>query len=326
MLLSIIVPVRNEIEYIKSTFNSIIQSTKGIECEIIFVDGQSSDGTFQWLKIEIEKFNNCSLIVNKNKYVSHAFNLVYPKTTGQYISRLDGHTVYPENYFNNAIKILRNTDNVSIIGGPAIHQGISWKGKTIANCMMSPFGVGGASFRTSTSKMYVDTVPFAVYKKRVFEELGLYNEKLIRNQDDEFNYRCRSKGYKILMHPDLKTEYYVRENLYDLVKQYFSYGLYKPDVFNLVPEGKRWYHFIPLLNLIHVPLCIYLANINIKFISPLLMYIAICIIESIRCQDNFKMILYSIFVFPCLHFSYGLGFLFGYLRKLRSKVVFLKKI
>ena len=88
--------------------------------------------------------------------------------------------------------------------------------------MMSPFGVGGASFRTSTSKMYVDTVPFAVYKKRVFEELGLYNEKLIRNQDDEFNYRCGSKGYKILMHPDLKTEYYVRENFHIDVFSFFA--------------------------------------------------------------------------------------------------------
>ena len=133
MLLSIIVPVRNEIDYIEPTFNSIIQSTYDINCEIIFVDGKSKDGTYEWLKVETEKFENCSLLINENKFVNFGFNLAYPKTTGEYIARLDGHTIYPKNYFKNAIKIFKANSHISIIGGPAIHEGLSWIGKTIAN-------------------------------------------------------------------------------------------------------------------------------------------------------------------------------------------------
>ena len=319
MLLSVIIPVRNEIEYIKKTFNSIIQSTNGIDCQIIFVDGESSDGTYEWLKEEIDKLNNFSLLVNKKKFVNHGFNLAYPKAIGKYISRLDGHSVYPKIYFKNAIRILKENKDISVIGGPAIHKGLSWKGKSIANCMMNPFGVGGSSFRTENSRMYVDTVPFAIYRRNLFDELGLYNEKLVRNQDDEFNYRCRAHGYKILMHPDLKTEYFVRESLTDLIKQYYYYGLYKPDVFKLVPTGKSWYHFIPSLYIIQIPIAIYLSKIDPKFLLPIILYAIICIFESIRCQSSLKMILLSIFVFPCIHFSYGFGFLLGYIRRLNLK-------
>ena len=87
MLLSIIVPVRNEIDYIEPTFNSIIQSTYDINCEIIFVDGKSKDGTYEWLKVETDKFENCSLLINENKFVNFGFNHAYPKTTGEYIAR-----------------------------------------------------------------------------------------------------------------------------------------------------------------------------------------------------------------------------------------------
>ena len=321
MLLSIIVPVRNEIDYIESTFNSIIQSANDINCEIIFVDGKSTDGTFEWLKVETEKFKNCSLLINENKFVNFGFNLAFPKTSGKYIARLDGHTTYPKNYFKNAIKIFSANDQISIIGGPAIHEGLSWKGKTIANCMMNPFGVGGSSFRTSISEMYVDTVPFAIYKRSVFNELGLYNEKLIRNQDDEFNYRCRSKGYKILMHPELKTKYFVRENLTDLIKQYYSYGFYKPDVFELVSKGRSWYHFVPSMSIISIPFLLYLVSFNMMFFIPFLSYVLMCILVSIGCQDDFKMIFLSIIVFPCLHFSYGIGFIIGFLRVKLKNVV-----
>ena len=99
MLLSIIVPVRNEISYISRSFSSIIKAASKLESEIFFVDGKSSDGTYEWLKNVIKTFDNCKLIKNNDKYVSFGFNQVFNQTKGQYISRVDGHTVYPETYF-----------------------------------------------------------------------------------------------------------------------------------------------------------------------------------------------------------------------------------
>ena len=247
MLLSIIIPVRNEILYIPNSFESIISASSEVENEIFFVDGQSNDGTYEWIKNAIKEIDNCKLILNDKKIVSHGFNQVFKDAKGQFISRIDGHTIYPKTYFSDAMDIFKNIQ-ADVVGGPAKHIGIGWKGKVIASCMMHPFGVGNSKFRTSKKEQYVDTVPFPIYKRKVLIKVGLYDEELIKNQDDELNFRCVENGFKIFMSPKLETNYLVRKNLKDLSKQYFLYGFYKPLVFKKV-SGARIYHFAPAAHL-----------------------------------------------------------------------------
>ena len=208
-VLSIVIPVYNEIQTIERVLSSI-QNSRYKQKEVYFVDGMSDDGTFEWLDKAVENIPDYYIEKNKKQYVSFGFNSVFFKTKGKYVSRLDGHSIYPSGYFEKAIKILER-DEADVVGGPAKHVGKTWKGETIASCMMHPFGVGLSSFRTETRKKYVDTVPFPVYKRSVLENVGVYDEELVRNQDDELNYRCVAKGYRILMNPALGTEYFVRE-------------------------------------------------------------------------------------------------------------------
>ena len=155
MLLSIIVPVRNEITNISNSFNSIIKAASKLESEIFFVDGKSNDGTYEWLQNVTKTINNCMLVINKEKYVSQGFNQVFVQAKGKYISRIDGHTVYPENYFCNAISLLKNKP-IDVVGGPAKHIGAGWEGKIIATCMMHPFGTGNSRFRISKKEQFVE--------------------------------------------------------------------------------------------------------------------------------------------------------------------------
>ena len=74
MLLSIIVPVRNEISYIANSFRSIIKAASRLESEIFFVDGKSSDGTFEWLQNGIKTLDNCKLIINNDFEIAKKFN------------------------------------------------------------------------------------------------------------------------------------------------------------------------------------------------------------------------------------------------------------
>ena len=326
MLLSIIVPVRNEIEYIAESFNSIMISTSLVESEIFFVDGQSNDGTYEWLKEAVKNHKDCNLRINPEKFVSFGFNIVFHETKGKYISRIDGHTIYPKTYFSHALDIFKNKE-VDVVGGPANHIGSSWRGMSIANCMMTPFGVGNSKFRISTKEAYVDTVPFPIYKRSVLDNVGLYDEDLIKNQDDELNYRCIAHGYKILMSPQLKTDYMVRENLIDLWKQYFLYGFYKPLVFKKVNYGSRFYHFFPsihsLLSIIAVVICYFNPNYLLYFFC----YLFFDLIFSIKVSKTFKTALYCMFVYPCIHYSYGFGFIKGYFKRLQiSSKYFFKKI
>ncbi len=315
MLLSIIIPVRNEISHISNSFNSIIKAASKLESEIFFVDGLSDDGTYEWLKNVTKKINNCWLMINDKKYVSHGFNQVYKKARGKYISRIDGHTIYPENYFCDAISIFQKK-TADVVGGPANHIGSSWKGKVIANCMMDSFGVGNSKFRISKKEQYVDTVPFPIYKREVLKKIGLYDEDLIKNQDDELNYRCIANGFKILMSPVLTTSYLVRENCTELFKQYFFYGLYKPIVFKKVKYNFKIYHYIPAIHLMFSIISLIFSYSNNKFIYYLICYFGFSLIFSIKINKNVREIFYSVVAFSTIHYSYGLGFLLGYLRRI----------
>jgi len=319
MLLSIIVPIRNEIKYISQTFDSIISSTSIVESEIFFVDGISNDGTYEWLKNAVKKYKNCQLRVNQNKFVSSGFNSVFHETKGEYISRIDGHTIYPKTYFTKAIDILKNKE-VDVVGGPANHIANSWKGMSIANCMMNSFGVGNSKFRISKKETYVDTIPFPVYKRSVLEDVGLYDEELIKNQDDELNYRCISKGYKILMNPELITNYMVRENLIDLWKQYFFYGVYKPIVFKKTKYGARFYHFIPAIHSFCSILVLVMGFFNPCYLLYFLIYLFFDLVFSIISSNSIKTTFFCFFVYPCLHYSYGLGFIQGYFKRIQMSL------
>jgi len=320
--LSIIIPIHNEILYIPKSFESIILAGSEIESEFFFVDGLSNDGTYEWIKKEIKKIDNCRLILNDKKFVSHGFNKVFNDTKGKFISRIDGHTIYPKSYFSDAMDIF-SKNNVDVVGGPANHIGIGWKGKVIANCMMHPFGVGNSKFRISNEEQYVDTVPFPIYKRKVLEKVGLYDEELIKNQDDELNYRCVENGFKIFMSPKLKTNYLVRENLIDLSEQYFLYGLYKPLVFKKVSYGAKIYHFAPAVHFILSILSLAVFPYNQYSVYYFFYYFIFALIFSIKKNIRFKDALYGTFAFFSIHYSYGIGFIQGYLKRVK---IFFSKI
>lgn len=315
MLLSIIVPVRNEITHISKSFNSIIKAASKLESEIFFVDGKSNDGTYEWLRNVTKTINNCKLVINNEKYVSYGFNQVFNETKGKYISRIDGHTIYPENYFSNAINILKN-QSIDVVGGPAKHIGTSWKGEIIATCMMHPFGTGNSKFRISKKEQFVYTVPFPIYRREVLKKIGLYDEELIKNQDDELNYRCVANGFKILMSPALTTKYLVRENAFDLSKQYYLYGLYKPFVFKKVNYGYKIYNYVPAFHLLFSFLSLILfplANYSVYYI---LCYLIFSLIFSYRKTKGIRAIIYGVLIFATIHYSYGIGFIAGYFKSL----------
>ena len=319
MLLSIIVPIRNEIAYISNSFNSIIKAASKLECEIFFVDGKSDDGTYEWLQNFTKKIKNCKLVVNNEKYVSHGFNQVFKHAKGKYISRIDGHTIYPENYFCNAISILKN-QSIDIVGGPAKHIGAGWEGKIIATCMMHPFGTGNSRFRISKKEQFVDTVPFPIYKREVLKKVGLYDEELIKNQDDELNYRCIKNGFKILMSPSLTTENLVRENATDLSKQFYLYGLYKPVVFRKAKYGYRIYHYAPAFHFLFSFLSLILFPITNYSVYYIFCYLIFSVIFSSMNIKGIRAIAYSTFTFANIHYSYDLGFIVGYLKSLLELV------
>ena len=308
-ILTICFPVYNEARFIDALIQSVI-GTFPTDKEIVLIDGGSTDGTLEKIKTWQEKYPNIILIHNEAKYVSHGFNLAYRNSNSAYIALMGSHAEYPANYFEKGLSILQSGE-ADAVGGPLTQKGKSAKAKIIAFCMSSKFGVGDTEFRTSKKRSYVDSVAMAIYDRKVFDKVGLFDEALIRNQDDEFHYRLNHFGYKIMMEPEMESVYYVREDLSALWKQYYYYGLYKPMVLKKIKSAIRIRHLVPATFVIYLLLLPFLFFFHWIFIIPLCLYFILATFILAGYFSNVKDILFGWLAFATLHLSYGTGFLKG---------------
>ncbi len=306
--ISIICPLLNEKDFIPSLAESLLIND-GLDKELLFVDGGSTDGSREIIKKLSSADFRIKLVNNTRKYVNYGFNIAFEQSNGKYIAFLGAHTQYPGDYLKQAVDALQNNE-CDAVGGPLKQVGRSTMGKAIAYCLGSKFGVGNTEFRVYKKRMYVDSVAFAVYKREIFENIGLLDEDLIKNQDDEFHYRLNKAGYKILMIPGMQSIYYVRDNIRGLVKQYFNYGLFKPLVLRKIGRFISIRHFIPAMFVLYL-LSFPLIYVSILWLLPLVLYLMLDLSFSLKAKGGILVKLYSIIVFPVLHISYGLGFLLG---------------
>ncbi len=311
MIISIIIPALNERSHIEQLIGSINQ-TDSIERQIIIVDGGSNDGTDVLVHELSVTDAKLTLVRNPARFVSQGFNKAFLESRGTFISLVGAHAQYPPHYFSKCVEAIE-TGECDAAGGFLVQRGKSKMGQAIAQAMSSQFGVGDTPFRTTRKRMYVDSVAFAVYDRQVFQKVGLLDEELIRNQDDEFHYRLNHAGFRILMLPELEVLYYVIDYLFKLFSQYFQYGFYKPLVFRKVSSGMKLRHLVPSF------FVIYLLSLPIAFIAtiwlvPLFVYILGALFFSIKSLASWSVRLRMPFVFPVLHIAYGTGFLIGLVR------------
>lgn len=321
-MITVVCPVLNEQEHIENVLKFFVNS-KPDDKELIIVDGGSTDKTLEIVNSWTNKYPNIKLLHNPNKFVSFALNKAIKNSTGDPIIRLDAHTKYSEDYFEKILQTFQTID-ADIVGGPMIKKGITDFQNAVAFVTSSPFGIGDSKIHRKNYKGYTDHVYLGAWKRSVFEQIGYFDENLIRNQDDEFHYRARSLGKKIYLNSEIKSEYFPRKNLKQLFNQYFQYGLYKPLVLKKIKSEIKFRHLVPPVFSIYLILSPILILINIISLIPLFLYITLAIIISFISKDKIKVKLLSLVLFPTIHLGYGLGFLFG-MKFINKKQILYKK-
>ena len=230
-LVTIIVPCRNEEDWIGPCLDSIIQNDYPKDrLEVLVVDGMSNDDTRSALQPFLEQHSFIQLIDNPRKTTPAAMNVGIAAAKGDLIMRMDAHYEYPTNYISRLVQWLQESaaDNV---GGllrvePATESALA---QAIAAAVTHPFGIGNAYYRLGVSKpRSVDTVPFGCYRRDVFDRVGKFDEDLLRNQDLEFNLRLRKRGGRILLVPDVVIRGRARDSLRQLTRLYYQYGYFNP--------------------------------------------------------------------------------------------------
>mgnify|MGYP001274726567 CR=1 FL=1 len=328
-MISIIVPVRNELNYIRLTLDSIIQQNNSdLISEILIVDGVSNDGTREIIKPYIKTNNKVQLIDNPDKIVSTGFNRALSVSKGDVIVRVDGHSQLSKDFIKSCMTTLNNVE-ADCVGGATEHISSGIIGNAIKIAQSSGFGVGGVAFRKGVKNgQYVDTLAFGAYKREVFEKNGGYDEELIRNQDDEFNFRLIQNGGKIWLDPSIKSFYYPRKSLSKLFKQYFQYGFYKIRVMQKRRAFSSWRHIIPLTFVLTLLLLLIFAislSVTLPFYLFILSYSIFNLFAAlfemlkkvlkskpeIKPKFSFLTFMFLPLVYFILHSSYGLGSFLG---------------
>jgi glycosyltransferase involved in cell wall biosynthesis len=327
--ISIIVACRNESRHIRALLDSILAQKMGsLTWEAIIADGISTDGTADIIAEYTDRHPNIRVLSNPGRIVSTGLNAAIRSSRGLLILRMDAHTRYASDYCVRCVEASAAT-HAGNVGGPARTSATGTKARAIAAAYHSRFSTGGARFHDPNYQGWVDTVPYGCWRRETFDQIGMFDEELVRNQDDEFNLRLIRAGGRIWQDPSILSWYSPRAELSALFHQYFQYGFWKVAVIRKHKLPGSWRHLVPvvfvLLNIL-LPLTVlsfavagsvegsvWSARLCFAFGAS---YVAgnLCASVLAARKAGWRTFPYLPAAFAAFHFSYGFGFLAGLLR------------
>ena len=319
---SIIVPCYNEEGTIQLLLDAVLKQDFSIkDLEVIIADALSQDGTRDKIT-EFSKIHpqlSIKIVKNPKRTIPAAINAAAAAASGEYLVRLDAHSMPYPNYITTCIRDLEDGKGENVGGAWEIKPGAdTWIARAIAAAAAHPLGVGDARYRYSTQTGEVDTVPFGSFRRDLFFRVGGFDEGLLTNEDYEFNVRLRKSGGKIWFDPTIRCIYFARKNLKELSKQYWRYGFWKLQMLKRYPSTLRWRQALPpifvLANIIGIIFALFNRYIAHSYLFLLGIYLLILFAASIREAMKKKepaLLLGLPAAIITMHFSWGLGFLFS---------------
>ncbi|MCB9284434.1 MAG: glycosyltransferase family 2 protein [Lewinellaceae bacterium] len=325
-LVSVLIPCLNEERFIGKVLQNILDQSYPTErLEVFVIDGGSRDRTRTIVETWSKAHPQIALLDNPDRYVPHALNRGIRAATGDIIFIMGAHASYPRDYIRKLVQGLKAT-SAQNVGGVCLTEPRSEtpKARAIAAVLRHPLGVGNSLFRIGVEKTTeVDTVPFGCYPRAVFDTYGLFDERLLRNQDIEFNKRIYNSGGKILLLPEVQCTYYARDTFQGLWKNNFGNGLWVVRTAFLTRQlsSLSLRHFVPMAFVLYLLSAIILSLFGwwIAWL-PFLLYFILTGIAGLRIsirERNFAILPFSRIAFGVLHISYGVGSLWGLLSILK---------
>jgi succinoglycan biosynthesis protein ExoA len=228
--ISVVAPVRNEGANVDHFISDLAAQDFRGELEVLVADGNSEDDSAERLRAAAWAAGlNLRIIDNPAGWVSQGLNACIRHARGDLIVRLDCHSRYPADYLRRCAELSEQTGAWNV-GGRLVPTGTTPTERAVACAMDSPFGGIGWTRAAADGPVMTDTVTFGAFRPEAFEHAGLFDETLVRNQDDEFNLRLRRAGGQIMLDPEITVMYRPRDSIGRVWRQYYEYGLWKVPV------------------------------------------------------------------------------------------------
>jgi glycosyltransferase involved in cell wall biosynthesis len=316
---SVIIPMRNESGYIRSCLESLLKTeSEASDYEVIVVDGGSTDGSRAIVLEMAPRFQSLRVIDNPSRHVAAGVNLGIQLARGRYIVRLDAHSEYPPHYIRDGIEELERT-GAADVGGPILTTAPdTYMGKAIALTVQHPFGVGNSRFRLGGGG-FVDTVPFGIFRRELFDELGMFREDLRTHEDFEFCARIRRAGGKIYQSEKLAVVYHHSPTIYGYLSRAWRYGVWVAVSWRVAPYCFALRHAVAMYFVLALLATSMLAALQLTAWIPLLLilgaYVAVAFAASLHIcwTSGWRYLPVLGVLFFLRHFVYGLGSVVGLL-------------
>ncbi len=309
--------MRNEADWIERCLGSVLaQDYPADRMEVIVADGESDDRSLDILRGISERDPRVRVINNPGRIVPTGLNEAIAAARGDIICRVDAHTVLEPDYVHEGVELIGRTgiDRLGI-SGPMVCRGGGPVADAVAVAMHSRFGIG-AAFHFATEEVECDTLYMGMWPRANFEQVGLYDPELVRNQDDELSYRIRKNGGRIIVTPAMRSLYQNRESWRTLARQFYQYGVWKVRVLQKHPLQMSIRHFIPpafqvalVLAALGAPLCAWSAWLALAAASGYL--VATLVAALLETPGGWAQRLRVWRAFTIIHHCWAFGFLVG---------------
>jgi succinoglycan biosynthesis protein ExoA len=319
---TVIVPCRNEEQFIGPCLDSLVQTTYPTDrLEILVVDGMSADRTREIVAGYRQKHPFIRLVDNPRFGIPFGVNIGIRDAKGDAIMIAGAHATYNEEYIVRCVDALFRYDADNVGGVRRIApRNNTFFGHVIAILLTHRFGAGAPSYHHAPDKpREVDTIWGGCFRRDVFERIGLYDENLARAEDREFNQRLRDSGGKILQVPGVECCYLSRSNPTEFVFWMWQVGKWPFlgsrrshrriwGLRNLVPPAFVIALFASLLGAALVPNGWWLP---LPVILPYLAVALVCSFDIAVKRKDPRYLFVMPIMFGFTHVFYGIGSLWG---------------
>jgi succinoglycan biosynthesis protein ExoA len=316
---SVVIPMRNEGDHIRPCLEAVLAQDYPLnQVEILVVDGRSTDHSRDVVAQYANQHAHLRLLDNPSQTTPAALNVGIGHARGKYIIRIDSHTVIATDYVRQCVALLEATGAANV-GGRMQPVGQTYIGQAVALSTTSPFGIGDSRFHYDEREQFVDTVYMGAFRREIFDQVGLFDEELIRNQDYELNVRIRQAGGKILLSPAIKSTYTPRSSFPALWRQYFQYGRWKIHTLRKHPASLQWRQVVAPLFVGSVGGCVLLAIFWPPVLWLLILIVGCYLLANlvastiIAGRNGWRYWPILPLIFASIHIAWGVGFWAGLL-------------
>ena len=320
MKVSIIITARNEEKYLPMLFKDILNQTYPLQnIEVVLMDSNSKDNTRTLM--EEFKTNNESLsvqiVTNERQIQAAGFNEGVKHATGDVVLKIDAHSRIPADFVQKNVNEIMAGAYVCGGNRPTVVDSDDDFSKTLHIVEESALGSSIANYRKSNTKRKVNSIFHGMYRKEVFEKVGLADERLLRTEDNEFHYRVRKAGYDIIFNPEIESYQYIRPTFTKMIQQKFANGYWIGLTSHICRDCLSLFHFGPGVFVATLLVLMMLTPISFAplltvFGLYLLAVLGLSIFEISKQKYNHTLLLIP-FIMIAVHFAYGIGTIKGWI-------------